>query len=71
MDVRAPQHQNETTTCPFCSGTGSVRETCMDGPIKILTYVCESCRRSWNGMERWADRTGHSTEPPMFSDQNK
>jgi anaerobic selenocysteine-containing dehydrogenase len=66
MNAQAQEQQDETT-CPFCTGIASVRAVSIDGPIKFLTYVCESCQRSWNGAERWADQTkGCSTEPPMI-----
>jgi hypothetical protein len=72
-DVRlAAGVERRKTTCPSCSGTGFMRETYVEGPITILTYVCESCQRSWHGRERWADQTaGHNTEPCMIREENE
>lgn len=69
MDLRREKHA-ERTPCPFCDGTGSLHKVRVDGPLKIRTYVCRSCLKSWDGSERWADQVaGGFTEPQMVRNQ--
>ena len=54
------------TPCPTCPGTGFVRGVRVNEALKILTYVCDSCHRSWNGMEQL---TGLTFGPPVIQGQ--
>ena len=71
MDL-SPQTHAEWTPCPFaCKGTGRVDHIRVDGPLRIRTYRCDTCLRTWDGAERWADRiAGRFTEPQMIGDDN-
>ena len=70
MDPGREKH-SQRTPCPCCSGIGRLHAVRVDGPLKIRTYLCDSCLKSWDGAERWADQVaGAFTEPPMIRDYN-
>lgn len=50
------QKRSEWIPCPFCKGIGRMDHIRVDGPLRIRTYLCDSCLRSWDGSERWAEK---------------
>lgn len=70
MDLRRQKH-SEWIPCPYCKGTGRVDHIRVDGPLRIRTYLCDACLRSWDGAERWADQARMPAAEPQVLREEK
>ena len=61
------------TPCPWCQqGTGYLRSVGSYGALKILTYVCQTCKHRWQASERWMDEWYvASAEPSMIREESQ